>query len=118
LEDFVWHLIIVAAGGIAVLLVAHYSRKNWISKYGKPSGKNKLRFLFCLVGGYLVLTFTAYNYPFIFIIFIAIFFVVSQISVGPLDIFHEKPGLRKDIIYGTTISSILAGFTALFIPAP
>ena len=114
MDDYVWHLLLVAVGGFTVLLVAHFSRKSWIAEYGEKSTKDNYRFWACLVISYSVLTLIVYIYPLAFMMFAAILVVATQIGIGSFHLLNEKPGLRKDIIYGGAISTFLASITGVF----
>ena len=115
MDEYILHLIVVAVGGVTILLVAHYSRKKWVEEHGEPTSQDRIRFWLCLLISYQALTLTVYFYPFAFIVFVATLIILSQIGVGPFSLFDERPGLKKDIFYGCTISAILAAITGLFI---
>jgi hypothetical protein len=115
LEDFDWHLLAVIIGGATVLLVVRVSRKKWNSEYGEKSGKENSRFGLCLVTSYVALTLLVYVDPRLFLMLAIILAIISQVGIGPLDFFDDKPGLKKDVVYGTAISTILAAITGFFI---
>ena len=117
MEDYVQHSLIVLVGGVIVFLIARLSRKNWIKQYGETSTKEIIRFWLCLLVSYFLLSLLVYFNPFIFIIFIALLVLLSQIGFGRFHIFSERPGLVKDVFYGGTISAIFAAITGFFIHA-
>ena len=117
MEGYVWHLLAVATGGFTVLLMAHFSRKRWVAEHGEKSRSDNYRFWACFVTSYLVLTLIVYIYPLAFIMFVVMLFIATQIGMGSFHLLNEKPGLRKDIIYGGTISTIFAAITGAFIHA-
>ena len=115
MEDFDWHLLAVIIGGATIFLVARLSRKKWNAEHGEKSGKENSRFGLCLVTSYVALTMLVIIDPRLFLMFAIILAIISQVGIGPLDFFDDKPGLKKDVAYGTAISTILAAITGFFI---
>jgi hypothetical protein len=117
-EDYVQHSLIVLVGGLAILLLARFSRKGWVKLHGKTSRKEAIRFWICLLASYALLGLLVKFYPFIFIVFIALLALLGQIGLGKFHLFNERPGLAKDIIYASMISAILAAITGFFLHTP
>jgi uncharacterized membrane protein len=93
---------LIIVGGIALMLIARFSRKKWESDQGKATTKEKLRSFFIFLAWFPILLICFVINPYILAI------PLLLLSLGFLTLGRKEKGLYKDIVDMGIISFIFS----------
>lgn len=104
MDNVLIQILTIIAIGLVAFFASRLSRKSHEDSYGKVSIKEKVRFFIVFLGVLAILLPLMYFFPIPTTLIIVVVILIAQIGV-----LGSKPGLYKDIMYASTICSLIAG---------